>query len=175
MRAVIVTLLTVAILAVAGIFTFIYVGIYDVSATRPHWPITYWAMETLRVHSVQLRADGITPPPGLMDEARIVEGTAHFAAHCASCHGAPGVPRGDLAERLYPKPADLRESTRRYSPGELFWIVKNGIKMSGMPAWNDHSDDELWGTVCLYREAPRNERGRLRQACHGKPEPGRPA
>jgi cytochrome c553 len=174
MRAVIVTL-TVAILAVGGIFTFIYVGIYDVSATRPHWPITYWTMETLRVHSVQLRADGITPPLGLMDEARIVEGTAHFAAHCASCHGAPGVPRGDLAERLYPKPADLRESTRRYSPGELFWIVKNGIKMSGMPAWNDHSDDELWGTVCLYREAPRNERGRLRQACHGKPEPGRPA
>src|ERR1700674_575649 len=110
MRAVTLTLLTVAILAVAGTFTFIYTGIYDVSATRPHWPITYWAMETLRVHSIRLRADGITPPPGLMDEARIVEGTTHFAAHCASCHGAPGVPRGDLAGRLYPKPADLRES-----------------------------------------------------------------
>jgi mono/diheme cytochrome c family protein len=154
MRAVILTLLTVALLAVAGAFSFIYAGIYDVSATRPHWPITYWAMDTVRVHSVRIRADGIMPPPGLMDDARIVEGAAHFAAHCASCHGAPGVPRGNLGEKLYPRPADLRESAHRYSPGELFWIVKNGIKMSGMPAWSDHSDDELWSTVSFIEKLP---------------------
>ena len=56
MRAVALTLL-----AVAGAFGFIYTGIYDVSATRPHWPITYWVMDTVRVHSVRLRAAGITP------------------------------------------------------------------------------------------------------------------
>ena len=54
MRAVVVTLLAVVILAAVGRLTFIYAGVYDVAATQPHWPITYWAMETLRVHSVRL-------------------------------------------------------------------------------------------------------------------------
>jgi len=154
MRAVLLTLLAVALLAVAGTFTFIYAGVYDVAATRPHWPITYWAMETVRLQSVKMRATGITPPPDLADDARILGGTEHFAAHCASCHGAPGVPRGDLADHLYPKPADLTNVARRYSPGELFWIVKNGIKMSGMPAWDDHGDDELWDTVAFMERLP---------------------
>ena len=85
---------------------------------------------------------------------RILDGTEHFAAHCASCHGAPGVPRGDIANRLYPKPADLTNAAQRYTPGELFWILKNGIKMSGMPAWDDHSDDELWATVAFLEKLP---------------------
>ena len=154
MRTVILTLLAVVILAVAGGFTFIYAGVYDVSAIQPHWPLTYWAMDKARVQSIKARAAGITPPPDLMNDARIVGGTEHFAAHCASCHGAPGVPRGDIAQGLYPKPADLSQSARLYTPGELFWIVKNGIKMSGMPAWADHSDDELWGTVAFIEKLP---------------------
>ena len=59
------------------------------------------------MQSVKMRAAGIKPPPDLADDARILGGTEHFAAHCASCHGAPGVPRGDIANGLYPKPADL--------------------------------------------------------------------
>jgi mono/diheme cytochrome c family protein len=154
MRIVILTLLSVLVLAIVGAFTFIYAGVYDVSATRPHWPVMYWAMETVRVQSVKARATGITPPPGLTDDAKVVDGTEHYAAHCASCHGAPGVPRGDIANGLYPKPADLTNVAQRYTPGELFWILRNGIKMSGMPAWNDHSDDELWGTVAFLEKLP---------------------
>src|ERR1700712_3502176 len=123
-------------------------------SNQPHWPLTYWAMDKARVHSIKVRAAGITPPPDLMNDTRIVGGTEHFAAHCASCHGAPGVPRGDIAQVLYPKPADLSQSARLYTPGELFWIVKNGIKMSGMPAWADHSDEELWGTVAFIEKLP---------------------
>jgi mono/diheme cytochrome c family protein len=154
MRTVILTLLVTGILLVVGAFTFIYAGVYDVSATRGHWPVTYWAMETTRVQSVKAHAEGIAPPPGLMEEARVGGGTEHFAAHCASCHGAPGVPRGDIANGLYPRPADLADSAKRYTPSELFWIVKNGIKMSGMPSWADHSDEELWGTVAFIEKLP---------------------
>ena len=154
MRTVILTLLTALGLAVFGGFAFIYAGVYDVGATRPHWPLTYWAMETVRLHSVKTRAAGITPPPWMAEEAKAIDGTAHFAAHCASCHGAPGVPRGEIAEGLYPKPADLKDVTLRYTPGELFWILKNGIKMSGMPSWSAHSDDELWVTVAFLDKLP---------------------
>jgi mono/diheme cytochrome c family protein len=154
MRTVILTLLAVVILVVAGAFTFIYAGVYDVSATAPHWPLTYWAMDTVRVQSVKTQAAGIAPPADLMENARVIGGTEHFAAHCASCHGAPGVPRGDIAKGLYPRPADLADAAKRYTPGELFWIVKNGIKMSGMPSWADHSDEEVWGTVAFIEKLP---------------------
>ena len=154
MRAVVITLLAVVILAAAGSLTFIYAGVYNVAATDPHWPVTYWAMDTLRVHSVKLRARGIIPPPDLANDARVLEGAEHFAAHCASCHGAPGVPRSEIAEGLYPSPADLRTSAKVYTPGELFWIVKNGIKMSGMPNWSDHTDEELWGAVAFIEKLP---------------------
>ena len=154
MRTVILTLLTALGLAMFGGFAFIYSGVYDVAATRPHWPLTYWAMETVRLHSVKAHAASIAPPPWIDEETKVVDGTAHFAAHCASCHGAPGVPRGEIADGLYPKPADLKDVALRYTPGELFWILKNGIKMSGMPSWGTHSDDELWVTVALLGKLP---------------------
>ncbi len=154
MRTVILTLLTALGVAILGGFAFIYSGVYDVGATRPHWPLTYWAMETVRMHSVKAHAAGIVPPPWIAEETKVVEGTAHFAAHCASCHGAPGVPPGDIADGLYPRPADLKNSAARYTPGELFWILKNGIKMSGMPSWSDHGDYELWVTVAFLEKLP---------------------
>lgn len=154
MRLIILTLLVVLLLVTTGAVTFIYAGVYDVSATRPHWPVTYWVMETVRANSVKARAAGVRPPPAWDDQPKVVDGTEHYAAHCASCHGAPGVPRSDLAKGLYPQPANLTRVGQRYTPGELFWILKNGIKMSGMPAWSDHSDDELWGTVAFLEKLP---------------------
>lgn len=154
MRTVFLTLFTTLALAVLGGFVFIYSGVYDVGANTPHWPLTYWAMDIVRVHSVKAHAGGITPPQWIDEETRVVGGTAHFAAHCASCHGAPGVPRGDIANGLYPKPADLKDVAQRYTQADLFWILKNGIKMSGMPSWSDHSDDELWVTVAFLERLP---------------------
>jgi mono/diheme cytochrome c family protein len=163
MRTVILTLLTVVVLAIAGGFIFIYAGVYDVAATSPHWSVTYWVMETVRTNSTKARAAGITPPPDLSDQTKVVGGTEHYAAHCASCHGAPRVPRGETADGLYPKPADLTHAAQRYTPGELFWILKNGIKMSGMPSWSDHNDEELWGTVAFLEKLPA-----MSQAGYGK-------
>jgi|HubBroStandDraft_6_1064221.scaffolds.fasta_scaffold07856_5 CopA family copper-resistance protein len=81
-------------------------------------------------------------------------GTEHYAAHCAVCHGAPGVPKGDIGRGLNPPPPDLAKNAPLYNPAELFWIVKHGIKMTGMPAWSDHSDEELWATVAFLEKLP---------------------
>jgi hypothetical protein len=62
--------------------------------------------------------------------------------------------RAARAEGLYPKPADLARAPAHYTPAELFWIVRNGIKMTGMPAWSDHSDEELWATVAFVEKLP---------------------
>ncbi len=137
-----------------GAFAFIYGGVYNVAATDPHWKVVYQFMDTVRIRSIKVHASGIQTPAGLDTDDKIVMGTDHYAAHCAVCHGAPGVPKGEIAEGLYPQPANLAESAKTYRPNELFWILKNGIKMSGMPAWSDHSDEELWATVAFLQKLP---------------------
>src|SRR5215472_9176670 len=147
MRTVLASLLVAALLAVLGAGAVIYAGIYDVAATSPHSRVTSWLLETARIRSIKAQAAGIAVPPGLDDPAKLVIGVGHYAAHCAVCHGAPGVPKGDIARGLYPEPPDLTKAAPLYTPAELFWIVKHGIKMTGMPAWSDHSNEELWATV----------------------------
>jgi mono/diheme cytochrome c family protein len=155
MRAIIGSLLIVVLAVVLGGAAVIYAGFYDVSATAPHWAVTTWLMETARTRSIRVHAAAIQMPSGLGDPAKVLIGVEHFAAHCAVCHGAPGVPRGDIAEGLYPQPPNLARAATFYTDGELFWIIKHGIKMTGMPAWGNHSDAELWATVAFIKRLPR--------------------
>jgi mono/diheme cytochrome c family protein len=142
-------------------------------------------LETARTRSIKAHAASIQAPSGLDDPAQILTGIEHFAAHCALCHGAPGVPKGDIGQGLYPPPPDLAKATQPYNPAELFWIV-NGVKMTGMPAWADHSDEELWAVVAFIKKLPgisEQDYARLVMASvarggphhHGGSEEGRPA
>ncbi len=154
MKAAIGTVIALVILVALGSAAFVYSGAYDVAATAPHWEVTRWALDVARVRSIKAHAAGIADPAGLDDQAKVLMGTGHFAAHCAVCHGAPGVPKGDIADGLYPAPPNLAEAAKVYRPAELFWILKNGIKMTGMPAWHDHTDEELWATVAFLEKLP---------------------
>jgi cytochrome c len=133
---------------------FIYSGAYYVGADQPHWSTTSWLLDRARIRSIRSHASGIAIPTDLGTEHEIVAGVGHFADHCVICHGAPGVPQGDIAHGLYPRPPSLRAAAGFYMPAELFWIIKHGIKMSGMPAWTDHSDDELWAIVAVLEALP---------------------
>ena len=97
MRTVIASLLVTAFLAVLGAGAVIFAGLYDVAATSPHWRMTAWLLETARTRSIKAQAAGIQAPPGLDDPAKVIIGVEHYAAHCAVCHGAPGVPKGEIA------------------------------------------------------------------------------
>jgi len=154
MRALIAYLLIAVLVVLLGAGAVIYGGFYDIAATAPHWAVTSWLMETARTRSIKTQAAGIVVLPGLDDPAKVLIGVEHYAGHCAVCHGAPGVPKGDIGRGLYPPPPDLAKTAALYSPGELFWILKHGIKMSGMPAWSDHSDEELWATVAFLEKLP---------------------
>jgi mono/diheme cytochrome c family protein len=147
---ILVGLLLVLLISLAAI----YAGRYDVGATAPHWPVTTWLLETVRIRSIKAHAARIDVPPDRDDPAKVLIGFEHYAARCAVCHGAPGVPRGDIARGLYPPPPDLAKTAPLYTPAELFWIVKHGIKVTGMPAWSDHTDEELWATVDFVEKLP---------------------
>jgi len=70
------------------------------------------------------------------------------------CHGAPGVPKDDIADGMYPSPPDLAVASQQYTDAQLFWILRHGIKMTGMPSWPDHSDDDLWAIVTFLKKLP---------------------
>lgn len=144
-----------SLLAVVGGAAFILGGIFDVSARSPHWDLTTRGLELVRDRSIAIRAAGIVPPAGFDAPPRLIEGITHYRAHCAVCHGAPGAEPGELAAGMYPKPPALHHKPAR-PVAEVFWIVSNGIKMSGMPAWGgDHGDAELWPVVALAAQLPR--------------------
>ena len=175
MRTVIASILVAALVALLGGFAVIYAGLYDVAATEPHSPVTSWLLETARTRSIKAHAAGIQTPPGLDDPAKVIIGVEHYAAHCAVCHGAPGVPNGDIAHGLYPQPPNLAEAAKRYSPGELFWILKERDQ--------DERDAGLersqrCGTLVdgrLSEAATGHERAGLRRARHGEPAAQRPS
>ena len=154
MRTVLASLFIAALLIVLGAGAVIYAGMYDVAATSSHWRMTAWLLANARMRSIKAQAAAIQVPPALDDPAKALIGVTHYAAHCAVCHGAPGVPKGDIGRGLYPPPPDLAKAVQPYSPAELFWIVKLGIKMTGMPSWSDHSDEEIWATVGFLEKLP---------------------
>lgn len=154
MKRIVVTIVVLVAIALLGGVAFIYSGIYDVSAAGAYWPITRWAVETTRTRSIEVHAVGIAAPQSLGDDRRIVVGVEHYADHCAVCHGAPGVAKNDIAAGMYPPPPDLTHIKDQFTAAELFWILKHGIKMTGMPSWADHSDDELWDIVAFLEKLP---------------------
>ncbi|MDH2312507.1 cytochrome c [Methylobacterium brachiatum] len=153
-KTVLVTLLSAGVLSVVVAAAVIYAGLFNVAATDPHWPATYWVLDTARVRSIQVHAAGLAPPAGYDEQAKVVMAVGHFSEHCATCHGAPGAKQSELAEGMYPRPPSLTDVASRYTPGELFWILKHGIKMSGMPSMESDGDAMLWATVAFLQKLP---------------------
>lgn len=146
---------TAGAIAALGLFLalgFAFTGLYDVGASTRHWPITEWYLNLVRTSSIRAHAAKIEAPPAYNGEANIRRAVGHYTEHCAICHGAPGVERNEVAAGMYPQPPDLTEVSRRYSPSEVFWIIRNGIKMSAMPSMADDGDDMLWATVGLLEK-----------------------
>lgn len=154
MKAVAITLSLVVLLLIAGAVAFIHSGIYDVSASVPHGAFSRWVMETT-VHASVARRAGRVDVPDLADDSLVLAGVNDFESMCVPCHGAPGKEPGEVGQGLNPPAPDLADSAREMSPAELFWVTKNGIRMTGMPAWGStHADDALWPLVALLTALP---------------------
>ena len=145
------TIVILLLILVAASIIYIYSGTYNIAATSPHSGLAEWIFNTTKKYSVRKHAEDIEPPK--LDEERLVRaGFSHYDDMCAGCHGAPG---SEPAEGFNPSPPDLSEAVPESRPAELFWIIKNGIKMTGMPEFGStHSDDELWGIVAFTLKLP---------------------
>ncbi len=153
MKLFIVTLEILIILLIIGLIALIYSGSYNVAATGPDSGIVEWVLETTMGKSVRRHAQGIVMPD--LPEASRQKGVEHFTAMCVLCHGAPGVEPSAIGRGLKPQPPALATIVHEWTPAELFWIVDNGIKMTGMPAFGlSHQEADVWAIVTFIRQLP---------------------
>ena len=143
-----------ALLVLLAAVVVIYAGLYNIAADVPHTPAVYWLLETIRGRAVAVRSRDIVVPNDLGDANRISKGAGQYAEMCSGCHLAPGMKRTEISRGLYPRAPELRRKTD-LTPAEQFWIVKHGVKLTGMPAWGvTHDDDLLWDVVAFVRKLP---------------------
>ena len=153
--------LVVLALVVAGTLG-ILVGVYFVTAGVSARPQP-GAVETVIARTVRNLAIGwhaghqANPVPNT--EEVLAEGRAHFADHCASCHANDGSGDTDMGRGLYPRSPDMRlAATQNLEDHELFYIIENGIRLTGMPAWGTGKkagEEESWRLVRFIRHLPR--------------------
>jgi hypothetical protein len=146
--------LAIAIGVVAG--SYFLGGFYNIAASADDSGPIVSALTRVRTASISRHAVG-QPPFALDDVAAIRDGARHFARYgCTHCHGAPGVEWSKFAEGLNPGAADLSEIAKEREAAAIFWVVKNGIRMTGMPSFGKAGvpDNELWQIAAFVKKLP---------------------
>lgn len=164
------SLLIATVIGLVGAGLFIYSGLYPIGADVPHNKLSYWLLETLRERSIARAASDIQIPDNLNTSDRLLAGGTDYNDMCAGCHLKPGKKESDFTIGLYPSPPNLTATAdaheHEHSGGSdddgndaaiqrQFWIIKHGIKASGMPAWGPtHSDERIWNMVAFLQRLP---------------------
>jgi mono/diheme cytochrome c family protein len=142
------------LVGVAGGVALLLSGALSTAATTPHSRLTHRILDAGLRYSVSSYAEGIRSPP-LDDESMVERGAACFDAHCATCHGAPGIAPHSFALGMMPIPSNLVQAARDWPPNQLYYVTKKGVRMTGMPAWEFRlSDEDLWSVVAFVHALP---------------------
>jgi mono/diheme cytochrome c family protein len=144
------------IIVVIAAAVFFFGGFYNIAATEQDPGPVAWALVHVRQAAIDRHAND-TPPTSLNDPATIRAGARAFAERgCVNCHGGPGAQWAKFSEGLNPGPPDLKEVAPDRQPRELFWVVKNGIKMTAMPSFGAVGvpDQEIWMIVGFVKKLP---------------------
>lgn len=150
-------LLLVGIGIVVGAAMLLYIGSRGISAKAEPGRLETVMARTMRRFAVPSGERDLKNPVALTNEV-VAAGMSHYADHCAACHGNDGSGETTIGVGMYPKPPDMRLSpTQSLTDGELFYIIENGIRLTGMPAWGDGTPEGAegsWHLVHLIRKLP---------------------
>ncbi|NEZ03808.1 cytochrome c [Wenzhouxiangella sp. XN201] len=164
MRIILSLIISALVLFVVGCVAFWAIalnGRVNVSADGDHWALTEHTLTTIRENAVARSASTIEDAtPSLEDTEELHATVIAYEDMCATCHAAPGEAPSLIAQGLNPAPPDLAEVARARTPEEIFWVIRHGIRMTGMPAWGEtHADEDLWPLVALIERFPQFEPG----------------
>lgn len=160
-----------AALIVGGVAgALIYAGVYNIGADAAHTKPVFWLIGNLRDRSIAVRARNVKAPADLNDPKRVSKGAGLYAEMCSGCHLAPGREKTEISQGLYPPAPELSRGLD-HTPGEEFWMIKHGVKMTAMPAWGrTHSDDLIWDMVAFVRQLPKMTPAQYLAAVKSAPE-----
>jgi mono/diheme cytochrome c family protein len=144
-------ILAIVVVAIGLAFS----GLYNVAARVHENSIIAWLLSTSMQRSVaQHAAHGQAPEHFSDDQVR--QGFHFYNETCVYCHGGPGKDPDDIGKGLNPEPPYLPDTVNRWTNDELFWIVSNGIRMTGMPSFAaTHKEEEIWNVVGFVRQLPK--------------------
>jgi len=126
---------------------------FDLSALEEPGETEIYLATRAKHWLVGRRARSIVPPPAGDPERARFAGEMNFGGSCATCHGYDGRKPSDIGRSQYPPSPDLGSpAVQEWSDAELFWIIKHGVRHSGMPGFGRiHSDEEIWNLVRFVR------------------------
>jgi mono/diheme cytochrome c family protein len=138
-------LLILIVLGVGGAAGFIYSGVYNVSAAAPDSPLVAWAVHQVYEHSTNIRSADIPVPDNLETADAVQAGARLYNKTCTACHGAPGETLSPIGAGINPSAPFLLKASRQNRPNLVFWVVKNGVRMTAMPNFGkSFSDQQIW-------------------------------
>ncbi len=142
--------IVIASISIVG-FLFVAAGLVPITASSGHWPITEWFLHFAMERSVATHSR-LVDAPALDDPALVLKGATHYHTGCLPCHGGPGEAVPVIVKSMTPPPPPLVGTVAEWDAKELFYIVKHGVKFTGMPAWPaQQRDDEVWAVVAFLR------------------------
>ncbi len=147
--------LSIGVIAVVAA-TIVLMQSRGLSAREQPMGIESWAAHWARAAALPAGASAHTNPISRTPEV-LAEARAHWADHCALCHANDGSGDTVMGKRMYPPAPDMRQSgTQHLTDGELFYIIQNGIRLTGMPAWGGsaHDEEDSWKLVHFIRHLP---------------------
>jgi mono/diheme cytochrome c family protein len=158
-RSVVELLVIAVIVAIGlGVLAGAYFVTVGVSARPQPGALEAFTARMIRSISIRTRVRGVTNPVPVSD-AVVNEGMEHFADHCAVCHANDGSGNTEMGRGLYPRSPDMRlPATQNLSDAELFYIIENGVRLTGMPGWSTGTKDgetSSWHLVHFIRHLPR--------------------
>lgn len=166
------TVFATVVVALVAVFLLAWSGAYNVAANRGHFKVVEWFLTFAMRNSVELHARMVETPPSLDNPDLYILGAGHYHRSCLPCHGAPELSANPIAHYMLPPPPDLAAAVIHWKDRELFWIVKHGIKYTGMPAWITQSrGDEVWAVVAFLRKLPKLGPDDYRELVFGKNNP----
>jgi mono/diheme cytochrome c family protein len=145
-----------AILAAIAAAVFFLGGYYNVAASAEDPGVVRWALTQARTASIARHAQD-EAPTNIDDPETVKAGARAFSTlGCVNCHGAPGVKWAKFSEGLHPDPPDLKDVVGETTPSQLFWVIKNGINMTGMPSFAaaGAKDNDIWAVVAFLKKLP---------------------
>jgi hypothetical protein len=135
-------------------------GTIDVAADKSYSPAIHRFIVWVREQSIARRTDNLVPPTDLAAPDRIRRGAGNYDAMCANCHLSPGSEDSEIRKGLDPIPPNLSEPVNAvdsdWADVRRFWIIKHGIKASGMPAWSrgGMEDEAIWDLTAFLKIMP---------------------